>query len=119
LPEPDGFLRHGDRLRAGAIVLDVIETPGHTPGSVCLRLEGAGGDPPRLFSGDTLFRKGIGRTDLWGGDYGTILTSIRERIFCLPDDTLVHPGHGPVTSVHDEKRANPFRGDILKSVQRS
>jgi glyoxylase-like metal-dependent hydrolase (beta-lactamase superfamily II) len=116
LAEPDVFLKDGDRLSAGAIALEVIETPGHTPGSVCLRLDGPGGGPPRLFSGDTLFWKGIGRTDLWGGDYGTILASIRERIFSLPGDTLVHPGHGPVTSVHDEKRANPFRGDILKAT---
>jgi len=117
LPDPDVYLADGDQVRVGSIALRVIETPGHTPGSVCFRLElpedsGAG----LIFSGDTLFWKGIGRTDLWGGDYPSILASIRERIFTLPPDTLVHPGHGPVTSVHDEMRGNPFLRDILRTT---
>jgi len=114
LPEPDAFLLGGEKVAVGSIVLEVIETPGHTPGSVCLSLVSpAPGDGPLLFSGDTLFRRGIGRTDLWGGDYATILEPIRDRIFRLPGETIVHPGHGPVTSVHDERAGNPFRGEIL------
>lgn len=116
LPEPDGFVRGGETIAIGSgISLEVVETPGHTPGSVCFRLADAAPGAPSgvLFSGDTLFWKGIGRTDLWGGDYPTILASIRKRIFTLPEDVLVHPGHGPVTSVHDEKRSNPFLRDIL------
>ncbi len=117
LPEPDGFLEHGDRIEVGGIALEVIGTPGHTPGSVCLWMGRPpdGRAEPLLFSGDTLFWKGIGRTDLWGGDYGRILGSIRERLFSLPPDTLVHPGHGPVTSIRDERRGNPFLPDILAS----
>jgi glyoxylase-like metal-dependent hydrolase (beta-lactamase superfamily II) len=115
LPEPDGLLAEGDEIRVGGIVLDVLETPGHTPGSVCFRLAGGapGAGDPILFSGDTLFWKGIGRTDLWGGDYPRILASIRDRIFALPEETIVHPGHGPLTSIRDERRANPFLPDIL------
>jgi len=104
LPEPDAFLREGETVTVGSIALEVIETPGHTPGSVCLRLVSpTPGGEPLLFSGDTLFWKGIGRTDLWGGDYATILASIRDKIFSLPEETLVYPGHGPVTSVRDER----------------
>lgn len=113
LPEPDGLLHEGDRIALGGASLSVIETPGHTPGSVCLELERPG--EPILFSGDTLFWKGIGRTDLWGGDTLQILRSIREKIFSRPADTLVHPGHGPVTSIRDEKRANPFLPEILSA----
>lgn len=114
LPDPDVLLKEGDRIRAGSIVLEVIATPGHTPGSVCLalRTERESSGEPLLFSGDTLFRQGIGRTDLWGGDYRTIMASLRERLFTLPEDTIVHPGHGPLTSIHDEKRSNPFISDI-------
>jgi hydroxyacylglutathione hydrolase len=115
LPEPDAFLGEGERIAVGSIALEVVETPGHTPGSVCLKLVAPSPEgEPILFSGDTLFRRGIGRTDLWGGDYATILSSIRDRLFGLPEETIVHPGHGPVTSIHDERSENPFRGDILR-----
>ena len=114
LPDPDAFLEDGDRIEVGSFALEVIETPGHTPGSVCLRLDApaGGSSEPVLFSGDTLFWKGIGRTDLWGGDHRAILTSIRDRIFTLPEDLIVHPGHGPATSIRDEKRGNPFLSEI-------
>ena len=115
LPEPDVLVKEGDVIRSGSISLEVMESPGHTPGSICFRMDppgGEGGDPV-LFSGDTLFWKGIGRTDLWGGDYRTIMRSIRERIFTLPVETVVHPGHGPRTSIGDEKRSNPFLSDII------
>jgi glyoxylase-like metal-dependent hydrolase (beta-lactamase superfamily II) len=117
LPEPDGFLKEGDRLQVGPLSLDVLETPGHTPGSICLsmpRRPGGEGEPI-LFTGDTLFWKGIGRTDLWGGDTRLILASIRERVFPLPVETIVHPGHGPLTSIGDEKRSNPFLPEILEA----
>jgi hydroxyacylglutathione hydrolase len=117
LPRPDVLLKAGDTVEEGEIGLKVIETPGHTPGSICLSLES--GSPsssePLLFTGDTLFRQGIGRTDLWGGDSRQLLRSIRERLLDLPEDTLVHPGHGPVTSIKDEKKANPFIDEILSA----
>lgn len=112
----DHDLRSGESIPFGKHHLEVIETPGHTPGSVCLLLrDGQAGTPSGasiLFSGDTLFARGIGRTDLWGGSYRGILTSIRDRIFTLDEETLVHPGHGEMTSVRDEKRKNPFLSDI-------
>jgi hydroxyacylglutathione hydrolase len=110
---------HGDEVKAGGLSLGVIHTPGHTPGSVCLFLDvGARAEraePPvcdpsaaMLFSGDTLFCGSIGRTDLWGGSYEQIMASIKKRLLMLPDDTLVYPGHGPETTIGDERRSNPF-----------
>jgi glyoxylase-like metal-dependent hydrolase (beta-lactamase superfamily II) len=115
LPAPDILLEATDRIPIGSGSLEVIETPGHTPGSICLSLEepAPGSSDPILFTGDTLFWKGIGRTDLWGGDTRKLLLSIRERIFPLPEETIVHPGHGPVTSIGDERRSNPFLPEIL------
>jgi len=95
---------HGEEVKAGGLALGVIHTPGHTPGSVCL-LMAAGG---LLFSGDTLFCGSIGRTDLWGGSYEEIMASIQHRLLTLPDDTVVYPGHGPETTIGDERRSNPF-----------
>ncbi len=82
-----------------------IHTPGHTPGSTCFELAGPS---PRLFSGDTLFRRSIGRTDLWGGDTDQILASIRGKLFRLPGDLPVVCGHGPGTTIDEERRHNPF-----------
>jgi glyoxylase-like metal-dependent hydrolase (beta-lactamase superfamily II) len=82
----------GERIRFGPYVLRAVHTPGHTPGSTCFLLEG---DHPMLFAGDTLFRRSVGRTDLWGGDTDTILASIREKLFTLPGDVPVVCGHGP------------------------
>lgn len=114
LPEPDALVKENDRIPLGDSSLQVLETPGHTPGSICLSLHGGAAEKgePTLFTGDTLFWKGIGRTDLWGGDTRRLLLSIRERIFSLPPETVVHPGHGPRTSVGDERRSNPFLPDI-------
>jgi len=95
---------HGEEVKAGGMALGVIHTPGHTPGSVCLRMAADG----LLFSGDTLFCGSIGRTDLWGGSYEQIMASIKERLLTLPDDTVVYPGHGPETTIGDERRSNPF-----------
>jgi hydroxyacylglutathione hydrolase len=84
----------------------VLHTPGHTPGSVCFQSHD--GERAVVLSGDTLFQGSIGRTDLWGGDSELILSSIRDRLLALPDDTLVIPGHGGTTTIGRERRANPF-----------
>ncbi len=101
----DQFLKAGDVVRAGALSLQTLETPGHSPGSISLYLPGG---EARILSGDTLFHGSIGRTDLWGGDYDQILRSIREALFQLPDVTPVYPGHGPSTSIGEEREYNPF-----------
>jgi glyoxylase-like metal-dependent hydrolase (beta-lactamase superfamily II) len=113
-----GHRRRQRRSRFGAYAVTAIHTPGHTPGSTCYRLEGATpgapGVPSVLFSGDTLFRRSIGRTDLWGGDTDTILASIRERLYGLPGDLRVICGHGPDTTIAEERERNPFvRGATL------
>lgn len=99
-------LRDGTSFHTGAIELGVIHTPGHTPGSVVFVANTDAGT--RVFSGDTLFRRGIGRTDLWGGDSGLILKSLREKILTLPEDAVVVPGHGPNTTIGEERVKNPF-----------
>ena len=104
----DQFLRDGDRLRWGPRSLEVLHTPGHSPGSLSLYLAGLAGDEQRLFSGDTLFQSSIGRTDLWGGSYAEILRSIEGRLLALPDLTPVFPGHGPATTIGEERQFNPF-----------
>lgn len=98
----------GARWEGGDMAFDVIATPGHTAGSVCYYAEGT------LFSGDTLFAGGIGRTDLPGGSEAAIFASIRDRLFTLPRETLVLPGHGPGTSIDAEIRDNPFFGPAGK-----
>lgn len=103
--EIDQFLREGDDLRWGDRALQVLHTPGHSPGSLSLYLPGS---EHRLFSGDTLFQASIGRTDLWGGSYEEILRSIESKLLSLDDLTPVFPGHGPATSIGDERRSNPF-----------
>jgi glyoxylase-like metal-dependent hydrolase (beta-lactamase superfamily II) len=94
----------GDELKAGGLSLHVLHTPGHTPGSICVRHEG----DALLFSGDTLFCGSVGRTDLWGGSQEQLMASIQQRILTLPDDTVVYPGHGPETTIGQERRSNPF-----------
>jgi glyoxylase-like metal-dependent hydrolase (beta-lactamase superfamily II) len=102
IPEVDHFLADGGALRLGGLELEVIHTPGHTPGGVSFAVSG------HIFAGDTLFRGAIGRTDLSGGDYETLIRSIRERLLPLPDETIVHCGHGPDTTIGEERRTNPF-----------
>lgn len=104
LPAAGAPLHEGDTLPLGTDALRVIHTPGHTPGGVCFRSETSG----LLFSGDSLFRGSIGRCDLPGGDGRALVGSLRERILTLPDETCVLPGHGPRTSVGDERRGNPY-----------
>ncbi len=98
-------LAEGDTIVAGKIGAEVFHTPGHTPGSVCFRI--AGGEP-LLLSGDTLFQGSIGRTDLWGGSYPDIISSIKKKLMVLPGETVVHCGHGDPTTIDEERRNNPF-----------
>jgi hydroxyacylglutathione hydrolase len=105
-PRPvDHAIRDGERLRAGGLTFLAIHTPGHSPGSCCFLLEGM---RPVLFAGDTLFRDSIGRTDLWGGSFDEIAGSIRERLYTLPEDLRVVPGHGDETTIGRERMTNPF-----------
>ncbi len=103
--EVDQFLREGDSLRWGALSLQVLHTPGHSPGSLSLHLPG---EFERILSGDTLFQGSIGRTDLWGGSWDDILRSIHNRLLVFPDQTRVFPGHGPPTTIGAERESNPF-----------
>lgn len=102
LPEADMLLTDGDTVFGAD--LSVIHTPGHTPGSICVYSESQG----LVFSGDTLLFEDIGRTDLPGGDRESMLASIRDRVFVLPDTTRVCPGHGPFTTLEREIRHNPY-----------
>lgn len=101
-PRPDRLLAEGDEIAFGNASLRVLHTPGHTPGSVGFVHGGV------LFSGDTLFCGGVGRTDLPGGSWKDLEKSIRERILTLPEETIVLPGHGPWTTVEQERSSNPF-----------
>ncbi len=103
--EVDACVDHGDSIEFGGMHAEIIHTPGHTPGSICVLVPG---DEPLLLSGDTLFAGSIGRTDLWGGDHEQELDSIHSRLLTLADATLVVPGHGPATTIGREKRQNPF-----------
>lgn len=98
------FLEEGQTIKLGADELEILFTPGHSPGSICFYC------PKQHFiiGGDVLFHRSIGRTDLPGGDHATLLKSIREKLFTLPDETKIYSGHGPVTTVGEEKRENPF-----------
>lgn len=102
---PDGGFADGEKISVGRFRLEAIHTPGHSPGSTCFLLDG---EAPVLFSGDTLFRRSIGRTDLWGGDTDTILASIRQKLFVLPAQLRVVCGHGPDTTIGEERTSNPF-----------
>ncbi len=100
----DILVSDGDELKVGDVTLKFIHTPGHTEGGMCIYVEEA----KALFSGDTLFRQSIGRTDFPGGSYKEIMDSIRKKLFLLPDDTNVFPGHMGTTSIGFEKENNPF-----------
>lgn len=101
-PPIDHELSHGQTLTLGNTSFDVRHTPGHSPGSVCFVTAGT------VIGGDVLFQGSVGRVDLPGGDWEQLLSSIRDELFPLPDDTVVHPGHGPRTTIGAEKRNNPF-----------
>lgn len=101
----DQLLRDGDEIAVGTLVFRVIHTPGHTPGAISLLCG------QTLFTGDTLFAWSIGRTDFPGGDQKTLIRSIKERLFTLPEETEVYPGHGEPTTIGEEKSSNPFVSD--------
>jgi glyoxylase-like metal-dependent hydrolase (beta-lactamase superfamily II) len=100
---PDVFLEDGEELAVGALTLKIIGTPGHTPGGISILV-----DNESLFSGDTLFCDSIGRTDLPCGDFDTLIASIREKLFTLPDAVVVFPGHMGQTTIGHERNYNPF-----------
>ena len=106
-PELVYGLDDGERVSGAGMTFTAVHTPGHTQGSVCFLLE-VDGEPPILFSGDHLFAGSIGRTDLPGGDHQQLMASMAEKILPLDDDTRVLPGHGPTTTIGDERRTNPF-----------
>ncbi len=110
-PHVDLNAKEGETFTAGATEFHVIHTPGHTPGSISLYVPGLG----KLIAGDTLFRDSVGRTDLPGGNSKKIVQSIREKLFTLPDPTIVIPGHGRNTTIEREKQFNPFVGVSAQS----
>jgi hydroxyacylglutathione hydrolase len=102
LPPPDRTFAHGDAVRVGDVAFQVRHTPGHSPGSVSLV------GPGVVLGGDVLFAGSIGRTDLPGGDFDTLIASIERELLSLPEATIVYTGHGPQTTIGHERRANPF-----------
>lgn len=103
-PAPASFLEGGDVVRFGQSTLEVLFTPGHSPASLSFYCRESG----FVIAGDVLFLESIGRTDLPGGNFDTLIDSIRTQLFTLPDATLVYPGHGPATTIRHEKEYNPF-----------
>ncbi len=102
--EIDHSLGESDRVEAGALLANVMHTPGHTEGSICLHFPAQ----KKLIAGDTLFAGSIGRTDLPGGSFDKIISSLQEKLLALPDETIVVPGHGPLTTIGAERESNPF-----------
>ena len=105
-PDPNRFLNEGDRIEVGGASFRVVHAPGHSPGHIMLVGDGV------VFCGDVLFQGSIGRTDLPGGNYEQLLASIRDKLLVLPDETVVYTGHGPSTTIGDERRTNPFLVDL-------
>jgi hydroxyacylglutathione hydrolase len=102
--EIDHSIASGEKVSAGSLTASVMQTPGHTEGSICLYFP----SEKKLIAGDTLFAGSIGRTDLPGGSYQKIIRSLHDTVLALPDETLVIPGHGPVTTIGEERQTNPF-----------
>jgi hydroxyacylglutathione hydrolase len=103
-PPADQLVREGDTVSFAGLTLLIREIPGHSPGHIVYVVRGAA----TVFGGDVLFRGSIGRTDFPGGSFGTLAVGIREKLYTMSDETVVYPGHGPVTTVGQEKRTNPF-----------
>lgn len=101
-PKASRFLEEGDTIALGSLELSVIHTPGHSPGSISLKVDGA------VFTGDALFAGGVGRTDFAYGDTDLLMRSITGKLFTLDDKTVIYPGHGPQSTIGEEKRSNPF-----------
>ena len=100
--EADKYVRDRESFKVGNMELTFLHTPGHTKGGMCISVENV------IFSGDTIFRYSIGRTDFYGGDFRTLINSIKDRLFYFPDDTVLLPGHMGASTIADEKRGNPF-----------
>jgi hydroxyacylglutathione hydrolase len=98
----DKLLKDGDQITIDDLLFNILHTPGHSPGGICLLGKGV------LFSGDTLFNCGIGRSDFPGSSHTKLMNSIQDKLMVLPDETIVYPGHGPKTTIGDEKQLNPF-----------
>lgn len=102
IPPISGYVNEDLELTIDDVKMDIIETPGHSMGGVCYKID------DHVFVGDTLFNNSIGRTDLPGGDFKILISSIKQRLFTLPERTIVHCGHGPDTTIGYEKQNNPF-----------
>ncbi len=111
-PRPDHYIQEGEKLRFGDTELDVLLVPGHAPGHIVLY------DEPgkQLIGGDVLFQGGIGRTDFPHCDHEALIKGIKEKLFALPDEVEVHPGHGPPTTIGEEKKMNPFVGQLAGGI---
>jgi glyoxylase-like metal-dependent hydrolase (beta-lactamase superfamily II) len=103
LNQADVLLKDGDTIQVGNITLEVMHTPGHTLGGICLKCA-----PDVVITGDTLFAGSVGRSDFPGGSHTQLITSIKNRLLKFPPDTRVYPGHGPGSTIGEEKRFNPF-----------
>ena len=106
-PKVDEFIKDGDEISIGDLKVQVLATPGHTPGGVSFLIDDS------VFVGDTVFQGSIGRTDLPGGSYDTLINSVKEKLFTLNDNTELYPGHGPSTTIQDEKKYNPFLNTLV------
>jgi len=104
------YLNEGDKLQIGNFIFEILLTPGHSPGSICFYCR----EQQFVIGGDVLFRESIGRTDLPGGDFDTLIDSIRSKLFILPDEVIVYPGHGPETTIGHEKKHNPFLNQAMR-----
>ncbi|MBS3772288.1 MAG: MBL fold metallo-hydrolase [Bacteroidales bacterium] len=102
--DPEIFIKEGEKISFGNTSFDVLHLPGHSPGSIGLYNE----KEQVIFAGDVLFRRGIGRTDLMGGDHATLIRNIKDKLLSLNDDTVVYPGHGDTTTIKEEKAENPL-----------
>ncbi|MCD6376799.1 MAG: MBL fold metallo-hydrolase [Caldisericaceae bacterium] len=109
IPEVDGFLNDGDTFEMDSQLVRILHTPGHSPGSISIYFQ------KNVFVGDVLFKESIGRTDLYGGNYQVLMDSIKNKLLTLPDETVVHSGHGPETTIGNERRQNPFLKDLEKN----
>ncbi|MBI5892668.1 MAG: MBL fold metallo-hydrolase [Deltaproteobacteria bacterium] len=113
-PEPDILLKHGDALKLGNMDVKIIHTPGHTKGGICLFIPAPAGckqGNDTLFTGDTLFADSVGRSDLPGGSFGELISSIKDKLMAFSNDVKVYPGHGPATTIGEERENNSFLRD--------
>jgi glyoxylase-like metal-dependent hydrolase (beta-lactamase superfamily II) len=106
-PEPESFIKDNQKILFGSIEIIALHVPGHSPGSMAFYIE----NENCVFTGDALFQGTIGRTDLPGGDFNTLISSIKTKLFVLPDSTTVYPGHGDNTDIKTEKKSNPYFSD--------